>query len=269
MVVACDMNDCLKQLKPGQRRGSKPRCHSITHGPSSAVARRLSDLGSPFATVTCDDRWMPQGFDDLEEAQLHSAPHILDSGLSVQLRDWWLAPASRRALTPNWDIASTCTIEGRSGLLLVEAKAHEQELETAGRKLERGESGDRAASHDQIGRAIERASAGLTTTTSLEWSISRDVCYQMSNRFAWAWKLTELGLPVVLVYLGFLRAEEMRDRSAPFGAHAEWERLVRAHSQPLFPGEVWDKPWSCNGQFFAPLIRSLEVPLPSSRSPSP
>ena len=28
----------------------------------------------------------------------------------------------------------------------------------------------------------------------------------MSNRFAWAWKLADLGVPVVLVYLGFFRA---------------------------------------------------------------
>lgn len=49
----------------------------------------------------------------------------------------------------------------------------------------------------------------------LPWAISRDSRYQKSNRFAWACKLAGLGLPVVLMYLGFVRADEMRDRRAP------------------------------------------------------
>ena len=38
----------------------------------------------------------------------------------------------------------------------------------------------------------------------------------MSNRFAWAWKLASSSVPVVLIYLGFLRADEMRDKGKPF-----------------------------------------------------
>lgn len=80
----------------------------------------------------------------------------------------------------------------------------------------------------------------------------------MSNRFAWSWRLTELGIPVVLVYLGFLRANEMADKGMPFTDHAHWKRVVNEHSAPLFPVEVWDRSWTVNGQAFVPLIRSVE-----------
>ena len=90
---------------------------------------------------------------------------------------------------------------------------------------------------------------------------NRDSHYQMSNRFAWAWKLTELGIPVLLVYLGFLRAEEMRDRGKLFVDHSEWEQFVKAHSKALFPTDVWNHRWMVNGQLFITLIRSIEQPL--------
>ena len=48
------------------------------------------------------------------------------------------------------------------------------------------------------------------------WALSSKRHYQLSNRFAWAWKLADLRLPVVLVYLGFLKANEMRKYGEPF-----------------------------------------------------
>jgi hypothetical protein len=148
-------------------------------------------------------------------------------------------------------------------LSLVEAKAHDQELnnEVAGRLLNADSSGNRRTSHQKIGAAIETARTGLDRATRLRWNIGRDSHYQMSNRFAWTWKLTELGKPVVLVYLGFLEAVEMMDRGMPFATHDDWERLVKSHSASLFPVEVWGKRWECNGCALAPLIKSLNQPL--------
>jgi hypothetical protein len=83
----------------------------------------------------------------------------------------------------------------------------------------------------------------------------------MSNRFAWAWKLTELGIPVVLVYLGFLKADEMRGRGKPFADAADWEHLVKEHSQPLFPPEIWGRQWTCGRRPLIPLIRSIDLSL--------
>jgi len=263
------VTDLLQRLKPKEHRGSKPRCHLMTHGSLDAVAARLTGLAAPFAHISAADRWMPQGFVDLEEAQLHKAPLLLDPSIRTQLSKWWLAPASGRAMTPNLDIASTCTVDGKPGLLLVEAKAHEEELnkEAAGKVLTSNSSKDRKASHKTIGAAIASARDGLEKATALPWRISRDTHYQMSNRIAWAWKLTELGIPVVLVYLGFLKAGEMADRGRPFADHTDWERLVRAHSEPLFPAEVWGHRWRCNAQPLIPLIRSIEQAVVREETP--
>ncbi len=62
------MSDLLQRLKPRERRGSKPRCHLLTHGSTDEVAARLSSLAAPFVRVSAGDRWMPQGFDVREAA---------------------------------------------------------------------------------------------------------------------------------------------------------------------------------------------------------
>jgi hypothetical protein len=84
----------------------------------------------------------------------------------------------------------------------------------------------------------------------------------MSNRFAWACKLTELGMPVILVYLGFLSATEMQDLGEPLPSAVEWEALVRAHGKDLVPEPVWNQTIQVNGQQLVPLIRSTEIQLP-------
>ena len=248
-----DLLDCL----PGKcRRGSKPRCHLLTHGSPAQVAARLTDLIAPWGTVAPEDKWMPQGFDIIEEAQLDNAPRLLpDECDRKELQDWWLAlPAT----TPNWDIASTCTIDGKTGLLLVEAKAHDEELigEEVGKRLDANASGGSIKNHAHIENAIRGANTALNAILP-GWDLSRASHYQMSNRFAWSWKLTELGFPVILVYLGFTYAVEMLDRGMPFVSGAIWQQLVEAHSEPLFPSHVWNHKLIVNGQAFIPLIRSI------------
>lgn len=257
------MSKAFEQLGGKAQRGSKPRCHLVTDGAPELVAARLTALVAPFATVSPGDRWMPQGFADPAEAELDKAGRLLDSTRRAWLGDWWLPATHRGARTPNFDIASTCTIQGAPGLLLVEAKAHEQELvkEAVGRRLEADASDERKASHPTIGAAIEAARVGLAAATSLRWQISRDSHYQISNRFAWSWKLAELGIPVVLVYLGFLAAHEMSDQGRPLVTADEWTGLVMDQSKGLFPGEVWNRSWTVNGVPFIPLIRSMEQSL--------
>ena len=152
------MSELIQHLRKKEQRGSKPRCHLLTHGSPDEVSARLESLISPFATVSSHDRWMPHGFDDLEEAQLHRAPRLLDQAISRGLSSWWLAPSSTRAMTPNFDVASTCTIDGKQGLLLVEANAHDIELdkESAGRLLTPDSSEDRKASHTKISAVAVR-----------------------------------------------------------------------------------------------------------------
>jgi hypothetical protein len=213
-------------------------------------------LGPP--TRNCDDTWNTT---PTNEPKLGEDCGFLSQEERAQITSWWLAVRSGKPNTPNWDIASNATIGGNPGFLLVEAKAHEDELrrEEAGKRLKKNPSSGTLRNHEQIGERFNEASLALARETKLGWALSRDSHYQMSNRFAWAWKLTEMGYPVVLVYLGFLGAEEMG-----LGALAndgEWTRLVMEHSSPLFPAEIWNRPWDIQGQTYFPLIRSTNCPL--------
>lgn len=262
------------KLKRNQQRGSKPRCHLLTSGTREEVARRLTSLIEPWGEVRVASSWMPNGFEDCEEAQLHRAERIIPEAKDRNgLLNWWLAvPGATRATTPNWDIASTCVIQGEPGILLIEAKAHDAELrnEERGKPLggedNKGVSLDSRRNHVRIGCCIQEASLALSEQTGLAWALSKDWCYQMVNRFAWAWKLTELGMPAILIYLGFLGCSDMPE--GPIVSKDDWQQKVEAHSRSLFPREVWNRSWCVHGQALIPLIRTYDQPLagwPSSK----
>ena len=104
-----------KKLKRNQRKGSKPRCHWLTHGTSSQVASELTALTEPLGSVSADDCWMPAGLDQVDEVQLHWATRLLRLQDREALGDWWLSVRSDDSRTPSWDIASTCTVRGTRG----------------------------------------------------------------------------------------------------------------------------------------------------------
>ncbi|WP_432670549.1 hypothetical protein [Flavobacterium sp. SM2513] len=92
----------------------------------------------------------------------------------------------------------------------VEVKAHcdELEKECKGKHLATNASKNSIMNHEQIGSAISQAKIEISKTIS-SIAISRDNCYQLSNRIAYAWWLANQVVPVVLIYLGFLNCEEM------------------------------------------------------------
>lgn len=93
------MNPLIGRLNPKERRGSKPRCHLLTHGTSDEVAERLTALVAPFATVSAHDCWMPVGFAQVQEAELNKTPRLLSADVRAKLGAWWL-PAER-AMAPS------------------------------------------------------------------------------------------------------------------------------------------------------------------------
>ena len=233
---ACDSEELLSRLGQRGRTGSKARCHFLTHGDRAKVARRLTYLclgAGPDVQVLSSDRWMPVGFDEVKEAELDRAG-LLPSVDQQSLTDWWLVEKGPNSRTPNWDIASTCTIDGRQGFVLVEAKAHGTEFSDAGKRLRGGDSG---ANHKRIGEAIIDANEGLGEATGLDWGLSRNRSYQLSNRFAWAWKVCTLGYPVAIVYLGFVGAIEMEPDY--FRDEEEWITLVL--SKTIVPAKAWSR----------------------------
>jgi hypothetical protein len=158
--------------------------------------------------------------------------------------------------------------------VLVEAKAHSAEVKTDGKSARRKPAeakadtssvrvgpDNSARNHDHIVGACREASDALNGVLP-GWALSTESHYQLCNRFAWSWKLASLGIPVVLVYLGFLHAEEMRDQGLPLDSAEDWDRLVRDHSHGIVPPSVWDRAISIQGTSVRGVIRSMEIDLP-------
>jgi len=259
------VNDLLYNLPKDRQRGSKPRCHWITEGRPEEVASRLTRLIAPWGEVTANDRWMPQGFEQTDEAELHKATSLLSPKHCQEIKNWWFKVFKGRQTGPSFDIASTCTVTvegaGHPGLLLLEAKAHDRELqnEEGGKKLPEEPSSNQSTNDERIRKVIADANTPFEIGTGMKWALSCDSRYQMSNRFASVGKLAELGYWVILVYLGFLNTVEMRNEGNPIASAGDWEKLVVAHSKRLFPEIVWNQPLKVHGQWFIPLIRSTEI----------
>jgi hypothetical protein len=118
---------------------------------------------------------------------------------------WW-APHGGRL--PMWDMISMCKINSNDGILFVEAKAHEEEFDFKEKKLKNNSSFGTKENHLNIGNRIDQAQKELTNLANKSFQISISTHYQLSNRFAWAWKLATLKVPVCLVYLGFIGDKE-------------------------------------------------------------
>jgi hypothetical protein len=238
--------------------GSRLRCLMSGCGSDAQVAERLTRLiAEPGVSVAAADPVMPRGFLCPEEARLGQVPRFLSEAQREEVSTWWLR-VRRGANTPNWDIVAKATVAGRGGLVLVEAKAHADELEIAGKPFTPGQTN--GENHARIATAIQEANDDLNTILP-GWNLSRDSHYQLSNRFAWSWKIASLGVPVVLVYLAFLNADEM---PSPFRTAGEWAEAVQACSAGRVPAGAWGSTMMIRGTPFLPLLRTVDVRFESS-----
>ena len=239
----------------------------LVDGSREEVAIRLTQLvGLPDdVDVSPSDKWMPYGkpvrrngswdIKPSNEVILSKRNDLVSPSIRRQLRDWWLA-VPKGANAPNWDIASTCTIRGKPGLLLVEAKAHGKELSEQDTCSSKNPDNRR-----RICRAIAEANAAFQQEAGGSWALSRDHHYQLSNRFAWSWKLASLGIPVVLVYLGFLNAQDMADDGPLFRSKADWECVLKNYSQDVVDETCWGRWLDFDGVPFTALIRVKDQPF--------
>jgi hypothetical protein len=221
-------------------RGSRKHVLDWTNRPEFAV--ELLELVAPVeCRLSRRSRWMPRGHTSPEEARLETfGPAVLPGAETWSLlRTWWLAHEGG-ANTPNWDIAAGCEIEGTPGLILVEAKANVAELSAAGKPFDVTASAASQANHERIGLAINEACSALQHVSGAT-AISRDSHYQLSNRVAFMWRLASLGVPTVLVYLGFWGDTGITDAGAPFESAAHWEATVAAHAHSVVPRELFER----------------------------
>lgn len=234
-------------------KGSRLRCLLLTSNKPNCVASFLNDLVAPYASVTSADHWAPRGFLEAKEARLGETPDFLSEPERTELTQWWLAQPGR-ANTPNWDLVSTCRINDRVGLLLIEAKAHEGEL------ADDACTAKNVANLQRIKSALAQAAAAWNTL-SKGFVFSVDSHYQFSNRFAFAWKIASMGRPVVLLYLGFLKAGEMSRGRVLLQDHAQWRRCVIAGSEGIIPEEAWGRTFHVRGTPLTVLIGAATVSI--------
>jgi hypothetical protein len=153
---------------------------------------------------------------------------------------WWIVKRNARVRTPNFDLISTATICGMPGVLLVEAKAHHGELETCGKSFKSSSSPE---NHQKIGASIELANRALNGIAP-GFKLSRDAFYQVSNRMAWGWRLASLGVPVTVLYLGFVQ-DPYRPKDQ-FESNEDWRQAARRYLGNAVPVDVLDRRLQCS-----------------------
>ena len=238
-------------------RGSRKHVLDWTSRPTFVV-EMLQLIGAPApCKITAASQWMPQGHANPQEARLETFAPFLSQSVRNELRKWWLVHEAG-ANTPNWDIALGCEIEGKPGLVLVEAKANVPEMSRGGKPLPDDASDRSQANHARITQAIADACAGLSCAGAVT-TIGADKHYQLSNRLAFAWKLADLGIPTVLIYLGFTGDEGIRDAGEPFRDDSHWQATFSAYAHANVPREVFESRIDCGRAPAYFLIRSRPV----------
>lgn len=243
-------------------RGSRKRILDWTSKPEFCA--ELLQLMAPVEVrVSGRSRWMPRGHVAPGEARLETfGPEALpDVSAWPSLQTWWLAHKDG-ANTPNWDLALSCQIGGRPGLVLVEAKANVPELNASGKVLEPAASSGSRDNHNQIGVAIREACLQLRRISPAV-SISRDSHYQLSNRVAFTWKLASLGVATILVYLGFYGDEGIKDVGEPIKSAQGWNDVFGAYAYSVVPKDLFERRIDCGAAPMWLLVRSRQVIEPS------
>jgi len=234
------------------RRGSREHILSWTDS-RGFYADFLQLVGIPECQPAQGPHWMPQGHAFPEEARLDLCGAELLPGTDCwdSYANWWLAYRPG-ANTPNWDVALTCTIKEKPGLILVEAKAHEGELDWAGKRLQADATEHSRSNHTQIGLAIAQASEALGTIVP-GVSLSHDSHYQLANRIAHSWRLASLNIPVILVYLGFLGDSSV---GRPLKSDSHWNSLLQDYFAGVIPEAFVDRWISCGPAEMRIIIRT-------------
>ena len=159
-------------------------------------------------------------------------------------------------------VVAASDISDRPALVLVEAKGHVAELSDAGKRLTKRHTPEEQRrtndNHERIGTAIAEAAIALQRTVP-GISISRDKNYQFANRIAFAWKLASLGIPVAMIYLGFIGDNAISRPGEFFHSSDHWQDAFRRHTAEHFPAAMQGRRIDCGAASFWLLVRELQV----------
>lgn len=251
--------------KPDWDAGSRMHILDWVESPQFLPQLQQMVTSSGF-TVLPDADYQPKGRHASCESVLTGADErFLFAEHQRQLKDWWLVH-QQGAKMPTWDLVVTAKdAGGQDGLILVEAKAHATELRIGGKDRPTRETPEQQArsdaNHQRIGEAIAEASRALQYAVP-GIALTCKTNYQFCNRVAVAWNLASQGVPVVLLYLGFVGDREINPITF-LKTDADWQAAFRQHTTMQFPVTHLEKRIDCGAAAFWLVARSLEVQRPS------
>ena len=245
-------------------RGS--RKHILDWVESADFLAEFRALLAPTGAKPKAGTWLPRGRAQPQEATLETyGPRFLPEATDWRALESWWREFTEAGNTPNWDLAAVCDFRGLSGLTLVEAKANVPELKAEGKSLGRHATEHSRRNHERIGEAIKEAKTGLSALVP-GVRIDRDSHYQLANRLAFSWKLASLGIPVVLVYLGFTGDSGIVDVGEPFRSEADWRGVFWEHCAGVAPAGLFERELDVEGTPLWLLVRSRRVLEPSPKA---
>jgi hypothetical protein len=244
-------------MKQKEFKGSR-RCMLELVDSTNFSTKINSLIQNTGAVITKDDNWFPLGLIDPREAELKDfLRDNWNDDLGNEITNWWLAVRNANSRTPNWDFVSTCHINGQKGILLVEAKAHKTEFESSGKRLKKDATENSRKNLRKIEKAINEAKVEINKNFA-GVAISRDKCYQLYNRVAHAWWLANKGIPIVLLYLGFLDAEDMNyGGRVIFKSEKNWKNCFMDHAKKVGVDGIVDHEVNCGKNKFITICKSM------------
>lgn len=249
-----------KSKEPDWDAGS--RMHVLDWVESERFLQELQTVVTPTG-LQVGTVWRPQGrHAHVESVLVGSKDKFLTSAQVEQLKQWWVVHR-KGSKFPAWDLVATATApDGHPALILVEAKAHAAELHAGGKeKTARNTNVQQQRTnenHARISAAIEEASSALAAQIP-GVSLSAAKNYQFANRVAFSWKLASMGIPVVLVYLGFTGDQQIATHGQLL-SDADWKRAFLAHTTSNFPETHLERPIVVQGGApFWIVVRALPV----------
>lgn len=99
---------------------------------------------------------------------------------------------------------------------------------------------DKLRHHDKIGDAVSEARGALSNYCS-DVMVSRDNHYQLSNRIAYTWKLASMGIPTILLYLGFINDPAWISINDHFKSDQKWIEETKNYFAQVGASELLDK----------------------------
>ncbi|WP_426440088.1 hypothetical protein [Bradyrhizobium genosp. P] len=240
------------------------RMHVLDWLESREFIPQLLAMVAPIGfTVSEHPARQPKGRRDPRETELvgRNEP-FLSPEQQAELKDWWLKHKVGAKL-PTWDLAvSALDAQKCTSLVLIEAKAHATELSAAGKSSPKREQLDEQQrsdeNHERIVRAIAAANASLQINApGIHLSCNNN--YQLSNRIAYAWKLASMGIPIALIYLGFIGDENIAVDPHRLLVQSSWQSSFDLHSAKVFPSALQSQPIDCGAASFWLLVRDLPV----------